>query len=154
MTATANDAFAEVQNGIVNASIEVAAPPDRVFRAISSPEVAEWWGSSDLYRVEKWVGDLRVGGKWQADTRAAEGGPEMIVRGEFTVVDPPRVLEHTWEPSWEGFIKTLVRYELTPTAKGTLVTVVHSGFAQAAEAGRDHADGWKRVLGWLSIHFS
>jgi len=106
MTATAdNAAVAQITNGIVNVSIEVAAPPERVFRAISSPEVAEWWGSPDLYRVEKWTGDVRPGGKWQADTRAAEGGPEMIVRGEFTVVDPPRVLEHTWEPSWDGFVK-------------------------------------------------
>src|SRR5690349_8624549 len=102
MTSTAhNAAAAEVRDGVVHAHVEVAATPDRVFRAISSAEIAQWWGSPDLYRVEKWTGDVRPGGKWQADTRAAEGGPEMIVRGEFTVVDPPRVLEHTWEPSWE-----------------------------------------------------
>lgn len=145
-------AVATVKDGVVHASVEVAAKPDAVFRAISSPEVAEWWGSPELYRVEKWTGDLRPGGKWQADTRAAGGGPEMIVRGEFIMIDPPRVLEHTWEPSWDNWAKTVVRYELTPTKTGTLVNVTHSGFVEAASA-KDHGDGWIRVLGWLAAHF-
>ncbi len=145
---------ATVQNGIIAASIEIAAPPDAVFRAISSPEITKWWGADDMYRVTEWKGDVRPGGAWQADTRAAGGGPEMIVRGKFLVVEPPRVLEHTWEPSWENYMSTTVRYTLTPTKTGTLVEVRHSGFAEAATAGRDHAEGWKRVLGWLAEHFT
>lgn len=147
MTATAT-----VTNDVINATIEIAATPDRVFRAISSPEVAEWWGSPDLYRVEKWVGDVRVGGTWQADTVSAQGGPAMIVRGTFLVVDPPRVLEHTWEPSWDNWAKTTVRYELSPTATGTLVRVRHSGFTEA-ESAKNHGNGWIRVLEWLDAHF-
>lgn len=146
-------AVATVDNGIVTASIEIAAPPEAVFRAISSPEITKWWGSDDLYRVVEWTGDVRPGGAWQADTRAAGGGPPMFVRGKFLVVEPPRVLEHTWEPSWENNLSTTVRYTLRPTQSGTLVEVRHSGFAEAAAAGRDHAEGWKRVLGWLAMHF-
>lgn len=148
MTATAS-----VVDGVIHARIEIAVAPEKVFRAISSPEVAEWWGSPDQYRVERWVGDVRPGGRWQAYTRAGHGGREATVAGEFTIVDPPRILEHTWEPSWEPGMRTLVRYELMPTETGTLVTVVHSGFNEAAAAARDHAEGWKRVLGWLSLHF-
>lgn len=146
-------AVAAVNNGVITASIEIAAPPEAVFRAISSPEITKWWGSDDMYRVMRWTGDVRPGGAWQADTRSAGGEREAIVRGTFLVVDPPRVLEHTWEPSWEGYMSTTVRYTLTPTATGTLVEVRHSGFLEAAAAGRDHAEGWKRVLGWLSEHF-
>lgn len=149
MTATAT-----VTDGVIHASIDVAAAPADVFRAIASPEVAEWWGSDDTYRVEKWTGDVRVGGAWQADTRSATGGPVMIVRGTFVVVDPPRVLEHTWEPSWEKGLITTVRYELTPTPSGTRVDVIHSGFGEALEAARSHGEGWKRVLGWLAMHFT
>jgi uncharacterized protein YndB with AHSA1/START domain len=148
MTATA-----AIDNGVITASIEIAAPPEAVFRAISSPEITQWWGADDMYRVVKWVGDVRPGGTWQADTAAAGGGPEMIVRGKFLVVDPPRVLEHTWEPSWEDFLSTTVRYTLTPTPTGTRVDVRHSGFAAAAAAGQDHAEGWMRVLNWLEAHF-
>jgi uncharacterized protein YndB with AHSA1/START domain len=148
MTATAR-----VDNGVITASIDIAVPPDVVFRAISSPEITQWWGSDEMYRVVKWTGDVRPGGTWQADTKAAGDGPEMIVRGKFLVVDPPRVLEHTWEPSWENFLSTTVRYTLTPTPSGTRVEVRHSGFAEAAAAGQDHAEGWMRVLNWLEEHF-
>jgi uncharacterized protein YndB with AHSA1/START domain len=144
--------FANVVEGKIVASVEVEASPEAVFRAISSDEICQWWGSDDSYRVVNWVGDVRPGGKWQADTRSADGSREMIVRGEFLTVDPPRVLIHTWLPSWDGSVETTVRYELTPTANGTRVDVTHSGFIEAA-AQRDHAEGWKRVLGWLREHF-
>ena len=146
-------AKATVTDGVIEAPIEIAASPERVFRALSTPEVAEWWGAPELYHVDKWTGDLRVGGTWQADTVSAQGGPPMIVRGTYRVVDPPRVLEHTWEPSWDHWARTIVRYELTPTPAGTLVRVRHSGFAEAATT-KDHAEGWLRVLGWLATHFA
>jgi uncharacterized protein YndB with AHSA1/START domain len=151
MSVAAN-AVANVIDGKIVASVEIAATPDAVFRAMSSAEICSWWGSEDTYRVVNWVGDVRAGGKWQADTRAFDGERAMIVRGEYITVDPPRLLVFTWCPAWENFAETTVRYELTPTPLGTRLDVVHSGFADAA-ARQDHAEGWKRVLAWLVEHF-
>jgi uncharacterized protein YndB with AHSA1/START domain len=141
-----------VVDGTIVASVEVDAPPDAVFRAISSPEICEWWGSDDLYRVTNWVGDVRPGGAWQCEAKRTNGDDVSIVRGEFITVDPPRVLVHTWCPSWENFASTTVRYDVVPTSRGSRVNVTHTGFTEAA-ASRGHADGWTRVLGWLREYF-
>ncbi|MBA3672299.1 MAG: SRPBCC domain-containing protein, partial [Gemmatimonadaceae bacterium] len=65
-------------------------------------------------------------------------------------VDPPRLLEYTWSPSWDDFAVTKVRCEITPTATGSRLTILHSGFEGKAKMATDHGDGWVRVLGWLS----
>ena len=59
---------------------------------------------------------------------------EGTLGGEYRVVDPPRVLEHTWEASWDE-APTIVRYELAPArvggVSGTRVTVTHTAFQGA-----------------------
>jgi uncharacterized protein YndB with AHSA1/START domain len=145
--------ISNVVDGVIKASVEINAAPDVVFHALSSAEICAWWGQDDMYRVTRWEGDGRPGGKWSCDATAANDARTSIVRGEFITVDPPRVLVHTWCPSWENFAETTVRYDLVPTASGTRVEVTHSGFLEAA-AERGHADGWLRVLGWLSRHFA
>src|SRR6266536_1761796 len=99
MTALKNSsarAIADVAQGMLLATIDIAVPAERVFRAITSEEVALWWGSADLYRVTKWTGDLRVGGAWRSDGISKEGKP-FSVRGEFREVDPPNKLVQTWQ---------------------------------------------------------
>jgi uncharacterized protein YndB with AHSA1/START domain len=41
-------AVADLTKGLILASVEIDAPPERVFRALSSVEVAEWWGSTQV----------------------------------------------------------------------------------------------------------
>jgi uncharacterized protein YndB with AHSA1/START domain len=49
----------------VVAEILVAAPPTRVFEAISDPkQTAQWWGHTGMYRLTETKADVRVGGKW------------------------------------------------------------------------------------------
>jgi len=38
-------AVADVDEGLILATVTIAVPPDRVFRAITSDEVVKWWGS-------------------------------------------------------------------------------------------------------------
>ena len=46
-------ALADVNGGIILAEVEIAAPPERVFRALTqSDEIVRWWGSPDAYRTE------------------------------------------------------------------------------------------------------
>ena len=143
---------ADVKAGTVHATVEIAAPPAAVFHALTDPkELETWWGHPEMYRTHDYKLDLRVGGKWSA--RASGGGQESEIRGEYLAVDPPRLLECSWEPSWEQFRRTIVRYTLEPIPGGTRLTVFHRGFVGEEDC-KDHADGWERVLTWLQGHLA
>jgi uncharacterized protein YndB with AHSA1/START domain len=149
------------QNAVM-AEIFIAAPPARVFEAITDPEqTARWWGQAGVYHITERQVDLRPGGKWLSVGVGADG-TRFRVEGEYLEVDPPRLLVHTWIASYSGSLKTVVRWELEPTdihglhpsgprkaGTGTLVRVRQEGFAAAPAAAAGHAEGWKRVLGWL-----
>ena len=165
MTAAAHEsgihATADTEKGVVRVVAEIKASPERVFNALTSPdEVPKWWGENGVYRTAKWESDLRPGGKWKSTIAAPEGEemndprtPEpQTVGGEYIFVDPPRVLEFTWAPSWDRFAVSRVRYEIEPTATGSRLTVIHSGFEGRAEMASAHGEGWVRVLGWLSSY--
>jgi uncharacterized protein YndB with AHSA1/START domain len=143
-------AVADLSRGVVVASVEIDAPPERVFAALTTPEVAEWWGSPETYRIERWTADLRPGGAWRSEGVGADGKP-FIVSGEILEVDPPWLLVQTWKYSWEGGGSTIVRYQIDTIPTGSRVTVHHQGFAAAAPC-ESHARGWEHVLDWLSNH--
>lgn len=149
------------QDAVV-AEIFVAAPPARVFEAITDPkQVPQWWGQQGMYRITEWKGDLRTGGKWSSVGTGADG-TSFRVDGEYLEVDPPRLLVHTWIASWTSNLKTVVRWELEPrdvhglqhsdpkkSGTGTLVRLRHQGFAGAPKSAFDHSQGWTRVLAWM-----
>ena len=93
---------ADVSTGTVHAMVEIAAPPERVFRALASEEIVKWWGSADLYRCTKWTGDVRKGGRWRTDGMGADGkafsvegdaGGGAAVHPRVVLDGPPRRLE-------------------------------------------------------------
>jgi len=149
------------KNAVV-AEIFIAAPPARVFQAISDPaQLPKWWGQSGLYHVTNSRMDVRPGGKWRSDGMGADG-QAFYVEGEYLEVDPPRLLMHTWKGSYSGPLTTVVRWELEPqtvnvlhpsgpkkSGTGTLVRVRQEGFQGDGANATDHGEGWKRVLGWL-----
>jgi len=149
----------------VHVEIFVAAPPARVFEAISDPaQSSQWWGQKGLYRVTKVEADVRRGGKWMTSGVGADG-TEFSVKGEYLEVDPPRLLVHTWNPTYKNLPETVVRWELEPhsvhnlqhrgpqkVGTGTLVRLCHSGFAGNVEQVTGHGEGWKRVLGWMQAY--
>jgi uncharacterized protein YndB with AHSA1/START domain len=133
----------------VIADIFVAAPPERVFQAISDPkQLMQWWGQKGMYRSKKWEADLRPGGKWRCDGLNDKGDP-FTVEGQYLEVDPARRLVHTWIAPWAGSLTTTVRWELTPSNNGTKVNLHHTGFKTLPDAARNHAEGWNRVLAWM-----
>jgi uncharacterized protein YndB with AHSA1/START domain len=146
----------------INAEIFIAAPPERVFQAITDPsQMQRWWGQEGVYRITDWTADLRRGGKWSSVGAGADGKP-FRVEGEYLEVDPPRRLVYTWNASWTGTLQTVVHWDLVPQSvhnlhpagpkkagTGTLVKMRHEGFAVAPQAAGNHAEGWKRILGWM-----
>ncbi len=149
------------QNAVV-AEIFIAAPPARVFQAISDPtQLPKWWGQSGVYHVTKSAMDVRPGGKWRSDGVGADG-QTFFVEGEYLEIDPPRLLVHTWKGSYGPQLTTVVRWELEPqtvnalhptgpkkAGTGTLVRVRQEGFKGDVASASGHMEGWKRVLGWL-----
>ena len=148
-------------NDVVVAEIFIAAPPARVFEAITDPKQAsQWWGQKGMYRLTSTRADFRVGGKYRNEGESVDG-KAFSVEGEYLEIDPPRLLVHTWIGSYSGPEKTVVRWELVPhtvhglapsgprkSGTGTLVRVRQEGFA-SIESATSHGEGWKRVLGWL-----
>lgn len=136
---------------VIVESIEIEAPPDRVFAAWTDPEqLVAWWGDDQMYRTTRWECDPRVGGKWVSHGRAVDGST-FSVEGEYLQYDPPKRLGFTWNPSYTTEVGTVVELEFSPTATGTLLTVKHSGFGtdQSADG---HKKGWQRVFGWMKTY--
>jgi uncharacterized protein YndB with AHSA1/START domain len=139
---------ADPVKGIVSGYVDIAASPERVFRALSTDEQAMWWGHEGMYRTHDYEIDLRPGGKWSCRATTAKGD-DWTVGGEYITVDPPRVLEYTWVPSWDNFLESRVRMEIEPTATGSRIHLTHTGFEGREGMTEGHTDGWNRVFGWL-----
>lgn len=148
-------------NNAVLAEIFIAAPPERVFQAFTDPaQKSQWWGAKDQYRITEFHSDLCPGGKWKSVGVGADGKP-FQVDGEYLEVDLPRLIVHTWNPSFahlptRWFVSSSSRRTFTTFravvrggGTGTLVKVRHEGFAGDAAQAQSHGEGWKRVLGWV-----
>ncbi len=160
-TEMATTAITPDQDAVIG-EVFIAAPPARVFQALTDPnQVPRWWGQQGMYRITEWKGDVRPGGKWSS-VGVGQDGNSFRVDGEYLEVDPPRVLSHTWIKSWGSKLKTVVRWELESidvqglhpsgpkrAGTGTLVKIRHTGFSGAVQDAKDHSQGWTRVLGWM-----
>jgi uncharacterized protein YndB with AHSA1/START domain len=135
----------------IEEQIQIAAPPERVFQALIDPQqLVEWWGRKGIYRGKQWTNDVRPGGKWRSEGINDRDGNRFEVHGEYLQIDPPRLLEFTWIPSWAGPMNTVVRMELTPSPSGTLLRLRHSGFTDPVQLERHR--GWTQVLSWLQAY--
>jgi uncharacterized protein YndB with AHSA1/START domain len=137
----------------VISEIFIAAPAERVFKALTTREQALQWGSSPEFEATQWEMDSHVGGKWFFIARELKGSgrhanADLVHHGEILKFDPPRVLEYTWFASWHSdpLHQTIVRWELTPIPGGTQVKVTHSGLAPMPEDCKGYAQGWPGLV--------
>jgi uncharacterized protein YndB with AHSA1/START domain len=133
-------AVADTADGLVLASVEIEAPPERVFRALASREVVGWWVRPGVFDTREWTGDLRLGGRWRA-SGVARGNPYGL-EGEFLEVDPPWRLVHTWRLVGTPGPTTTVTCYVEPLGGGTRVTLRHEGFA-SSEVCINTCIGWE-----------
>ena len=120
-------AVADLTEGQILASVEIAASPERVFRALVSKEVCEWWVRPGVFNAREWTGDVRVGGRWRAS--GMDSGRPYVIEGKFLEVDPPRKLVHTWHSIGAPGKPATVTYLLEPLNGETRITLRHSGLA-------------------------
>jgi uncharacterized protein YndB with AHSA1/START domain len=133
-------AVADLDEGRILASVEIAADPNRVFRSLASPDVTTWWLRPGVFDAREWSGDVREGGRWQAGG-VARGMPYQL-EGEFLVVDAPRTLVHTWQAVGAPGAPTTVTYVLEPDENRTRVTLRHDGFT-VRQTCEGTAVGWE-----------
>jgi uncharacterized protein YndB with AHSA1/START domain len=140
-------AVADVVDGLVVASVEIARTPERVFQALSSREIVDWWVNPGVFDTREWSGDVRVGGRWRA-SGIARGAPYAL-EGEFLEVDPPRKLVQTWHRQGTPGAPSTLTYLLEPIAGGTRLTVRHAGIA-APDQRNTIGAGWRTSCDRLS----
>ena len=150
-------------NDAVVAEVFIAAPPERVFQAITDPkQMPLWWGQQGLYRVTEWKADLRPGGKWQTDAseRMAQTSGWKVSIWRLTLPsstgshldrklcgdDENRSALGTGTPA--RFMACSPKGR-TRSGTGTFVKIRHEGFAGNLAQAKSHGDGWIRVLGWM-----
>lgn len=139
------------QDAVVS-EIQISAPPERVFRALTDPGELKRWFNSGECPVKFWKMDARLGGRYRYATEkgtvVVNHVSEFECGGEITEYDPPRALAYTWIANWhdDKASRTIVRWELTPNAGGTQVKVTHSGLSNEPVARKDYSGGWPGVV--------
>jgi uncharacterized protein YndB with AHSA1/START domain len=126
------DGMFERRDGVFSVlrfSRRLPAAQERVWWAISDPEGARLW----LNAVDRL--ELSEGGAFLIRTYD-ENDPAAWTSGVVTEVQPPRVLEYTWNqgPYAGGpALQSKVRYELEPEAAGTRLSLSHLLYDHAGE---------------------
>jgi uncharacterized protein YndB with AHSA1/START domain len=127
--------------------IEIAIPAERVFDAlISARDLAQWWTEPGVCDAVEWRVDARVGGDWISRWRWSDGREFAIGGTILELARPARLVYDWWDDRYPNRPRTVVRYDLTPTASGTHVRLTHSGFDLARTARAEYVNGWRSVL--------
>ncbi|HKC19189.1 MAG TPA: SRPBCC family protein [Candidatus Dormibacteraeota bacterium] len=111
-------AVADFSQGLAIATVQVAAPPHRVFEAVTSDEVKRWWVRPGVFDTREWKADVRRGGEWCIS--GVGGGKPYTIEGKFLDVDPPRTLVQTWIL---GGAESTITWALEPIDGGTRITL-------------------------------
>ena len=118
---------ADLAEGSVFGSVEIAASPERVFRALTSKDIVGWWIRPGVFDTTDWTGDVRVGGRWRAAGRG--NGRPFVLEGEFLGIDVPRKLVLTWHSGGTRGKPTTVTFLLERIEGGTRLTLhLQNGF--------------------------
>jgi len=143
------------QDAVIS-EVQIAAPPERIFQALTSSDLLmRWWnGAGGPCRVKVWEIEPRLGGRLrhvaEDPTRTMLSSGEGVITGEIVEFDPPRTLVYTWLSNVHSKpeVVTLVRWELVANQGGTLVKMTHSGLKPLPE-GVSYAEAWPGLMNCL-----
>lgn len=139
----------------VVAEVFIAAPCERVFKAITRPEELMRWFTDLTTPTKLWELDAKRGGRWRFATdiskKPLNGVTEFRAAGEILEIDPPLLLVYSWYANWhdDPSLATIVRWELSAKDGGTFVRVTHSKLANETLARTDYISGWPGVMEML-----
>jgi len=138
----------------IDRTIDVNAPPDRVWRALTTAaDLAAWFQVG----IE---GDIAPGADiWMTSRYPGHEGQRFAVK--VTEMTPPRRFAWQWHPGavdpavdYSREPWTTVTFTLEPSGRGTRLTVSETGFnevslARRAKVFQDNSQGWTEVLVWI-----
>ena len=143
--------------GRIDRTIEINAPPARVWRALTDPaELSAWF----KVQIE---GTIAPGSDVQM-TSTHEGYEGQRFKVRFVEVTPPTRLVWQWHPGevdpkvdYAREARTTVTFVLEPAGSGTRVTLSETGFDEIslerrAKVFNDNSQGWAEVVTWLQKH--
>ncbi len=133
---TVVDTTEKSQIETISFEVDLHHAPEKVWRALTEPELLAQW----LLPVI----DLKLapGAAFTFKTQAYPGW-DGTVNCRFVEIEPNRKLSYAWTVP---FLDTVVTFTLTPTAAGTRLSIVQSGFTaeQKKESGGARY-GWKMM---------
>jgi uncharacterized protein YndB with AHSA1/START domain len=137
---TVIDQTASSQTGAISFQFDLLHPPEKVWRALTDPVLlAEWLLPVFEFRLEP-------GAAFTFKTQPYPGW-DGVVHARMIEVDEPRTLSYGWVVA---HMDTVVTFTLTPTASGTRLSLVHSGFTPEQKQNFGGARyGWKLMGGKL-----
>ena len=139
---TATDTTARSQTEAITFEFDLRHPPEKVWRALTDPALlAEWL--LPVFDLE-----LEPGAAFTFKTQPHPGW-DGSVNCRFLEIEPQRKLSYAWVVG-DMAIDTVVTFTLTPTASGTRLSLVQSGFKPDQKRNFGGARyGWKMMGGKL-----
>ncbi len=134
------------KTGEIEASADFDTTPERLFRALTTQEVCNWWVRPGVFNTQEWSGDVREGGRWAA--AGIGGGQPYQLEGEFVAIEEPIRLSQTWSAVGAPFEPAMLTYELEPRSEGVQLRLRHSGLPNAEVCEKTRA-GWETSLARL-----
>jgi uncharacterized protein YndB with AHSA1/START domain len=138
----------------IDRTIEIQAPPDRVWRALTSAADLSAWFQVTI------EGDIMPGREvWMTSLHPGHAGQRFRVR--FIEMTAPRRFVWEWCPGavdpdvdYDREPRTTVTFTLEPSGQGTRLSVSETGFdaislARRAKVYDDNSQGWSTVLVWV-----
>ena len=133
-----------VQDLIVAIDRVLPAPPEKVFAALTEPDLfAQWMGpEGSEVTVEEMT--VTMGGRLAFLVALPDGGPQFRLFGFYEDIDPPRRLVHSWGMDGDDEVSTVV-FELEPHGDGTRLQLTHHGLTRPEEVAQNEG-GWQHQL--------
>ena len=138
----------------IDRTIEVNAPPDRVWRVLTTAKDLSTWFKVDI------EGEIAAGAEvWMISKYPGYEGKRFLVR--VTEMTPPRRFAWQWHPGavdddidYTREAWTTVTFILEPSGAGTRLSVSETGFndvslARRAKVFKDNTQGWAEVIVWI-----
>ena len=137
---TLTDKTAPAQTESISFEFDLHHSPEKVWRALTDPVLLTEW----LLPVVEL--ELEPGAAFTFKTEPHPGW-DGTVSCRFVEIEPQRKLAYTWSVP---FLDTVVTFTLTPTASGTRLSLVQSGFKPDQKQNFGGARyGWKLMGGKL-----
>lgn len=135
-----SDKTARSQTEAISFEFDLQHPPEKVWRALTDPVLlAEWL----LPVVEL---ELAPGAAFRFQA-PPQPGWDGLVQGRMLEIEAQRKLSYTWVV---GDLVTVVTFTLTPTASGTRLSLLHTGFQPHQKHNFGGARyGWRMMGGKL-----